>query len=94
MTDEKNNTIAITPKIPVPKIEDRNLSQQLQSIFPEVDETIAKESESFKEKLEDLDRMIEKVSNIDDNQEEQKIFEFEFFPGGFNQKFDLFVRDF
>ena len=65
MTDEKNNTNAITPKRPVPKIEKRNLSEQLQSIFPDVDETITKESETFKEKIEDLDRIIEKVSNTD-----------------------------
>ena len=86
MTDEKNNTIAITPKRPVPKIEERNLSEQLQSIFPDVDETITKESETFKGKIEDLDRIIAKVSNIDDDQDEQKIFEFGFFNGGFNQK--------
>ena len=36
MTDEKNNTNAITPKRPLPKIEERNLSEQLQSIFPDV----------------------------------------------------------
>ena len=86
ITDEKNNTIAITPKRPVPKIEERNLSEQLQSIFPDVDETITKESETFKGKIEDLDRIIAKVSNIDDDQDEQKIFEFGFFNGGFNQK--------
>ena len=94
ITDEKNNTIAITPKRPVPKIEERNLSEQLQSIFPDVDETITKESVTFKKKFEDLDRIIEKVSNIDDDQDEQKIFEFEFSTGGFSQKFDSFVRNF
>ena len=81
MTDEKNNTIAITPKRPVPKIEERHLSEQLQSIFPDVEETTTKESETFKEKIEDLDRIIEKISNIEDDQDEQKIFEFEFFTG-------------
>ena len=91
ITDEKNNTIAITPKRPVPKIEERHLSEQLQSIFPDVEETTTKESETFKEKIEDLDRIIEKISNIEDDQDEQKIFEFEFFTGGFNQKFDSFV---
>ena len=50
MTDEKNNTIAITPKRPVPKIEERNLSEQLQSIFPDVDETVTKESVTLKKK--------------------------------------------
>ena len=38
---------AITPKRPVPKIEERNLSEQLQSIFPDVDETVTKESVTF-----------------------------------------------
>ena len=94
VTDKKNNTIAITPKRPLPKIEERNLSQQLQSIFPDVNETIKEESETFKEKIEDLDEIINKVSNIDDDQDEQKIFEFEFFTGGTNQKFDSFVLKF
>ena len=63
MTDEKNNTIVITPKRPVPKIQERNLSEQLQSIFPDVDEIITKESETFREKIEDLDTIIEKVTD-------------------------------
>ena len=62
ITDKKNNTIAITPKRPVPKIEGTNLSKQLQSIFPDVDQTIKRESETFKEKIDDLDKIIEKVS--------------------------------
>ena len=89
---KKNNTIAITPKRPVPKIEGTNFSEQLQSIFPDADQTIKQELETFKEKFDDLDKIIEKVSNIDDDQDKQKIFEFEFFTGGFNQKFDSFVR--
>ena len=91
---KKRNTIAITPKRQVPKIEERNLSQQLQSIFPDVNKTIKEESETFKEKTEDLDEIINKVSNIDDDQDKQKIFEFEFFTGGKNKKFDSFVRKF
>ena len=59
VTDEKNNTAAITLKRPVPKIEEKNLSEQLQSIFPDVNETITKESETFKEK--NLDEIINKV---------------------------------
>ena len=70
------------------------MSQQLQSIFPDVNEIIKEESETFKEKIEDLDEMINKVSNIDNDQDEQKIFEFEFFTGGTNQKFESFVRKF
>ena len=55
-------------------------------------EIIKEESETFKEKIEDLDEIINKVSNIDNDQDEQKIFEFEFFTGGANQKFDSFVQ--
>ena len=44
--------------------------------------------------MENLDEIINKVSNIDNDQDEQKISEFEFFTGGTNQKFDLFVRKF
>ena len=68
------------------------MSEQLQSIFPDADQTIKQELETFKEKFDDLDKITEKVSNIDDDQDKQKIFEFEFFTGGFNQKFDSFVR--
>ena len=91
ITDEKNNTIATTPKRPVLKIEETNLSEQLQSIFPDINQTIKQESETFKEKIDDLDKIIEKVSNISDDQDEQKIFEFAFFTGGYNHKFNSFV---
>ena len=60
---KKNNIIAMTLKRSVPKIEERNLSEQLQSIFPDVDEIITKESETFREKIEDLDTIIEKVTD-------------------------------
>ena len=63
-------------------------------MFPDVDETITKESETFKKKIEDLDTIIEKVSNLDNDLDKQKISAFEFFTGGFNLKFDSFVRKF
>ena len=93
ITNEKNNTTVITPKKPLPKIKERNLSQQLQSIFPDVNKTIKEESETF-QKIEDLDEIINKVSNIDNDQQEQKIFKVEFFTGGTNQNFDSFVQKF
>ena len=92
MIHEKNNTIAITPKRPAPKIKATNLSEGLQSVFSDVDQTIKKESETFKERIEDLDEIIEKVSKISDDEDERKISEFEFFTGGFNQKFDSFTH--
>ena len=56
ITDEKNNTISITPKKPaLPPIAQRQLPQQLQKIFPDVDSTIEKTSEIFKERTEDID---------------------------------------
>ena len=68
------------------------MSEQLQSIFPDADQTIKQELETFKEKIDDLDKIIEKVGNIDDDQDEQQIFEFEFFTGRFNQKSHSFVH--
>ena len=83
------------PKKPLPKIEEKKLSQQLQSISADVNEIIKEESKTFKEKIEDLDEITNKVSNIIDNdQDEQKIFEFEFLTKGTNQKFDSFVQKF
>ena len=49
ITDEKNNAISITPKKPVLPIGQRQLPQQLQNIFPDVDSTNEKTSETFKE---------------------------------------------
>ena len=92
MINEKNNPIAITPKRPVPKIEATNLSEGLQSVFSDVDQTIKEESETYKERIKDLDEIIEKVSKISDDEDGQKLFEFEFFTGGFNQKFDSFAH--
>ena len=48
---KKNNAIAITPKRPLPKIEEKKISQQLQSIFPDINEIIKEESDTFKEKI-------------------------------------------
>ena len=92
MINEQNNTTAITPTRPIPKIKAINLSEGLQSVFSDVDQTIQKESETFKERIEDLDEIIEKVSKISDDEDEQKIFEFEFFTDGFNQKCDSFAH--
>ena len=51
MTDEKNDTISITPKKTVlEQIGQRQLSEQLQGNFPDVDEAIKKESETFKKR--------------------------------------------
>ena len=96
MTDEKNNTIFITPKKPVLEpIGQRQLSEQLQGIFPDVDETIKKASETFKERSQDIDKITDKLSKPNDNDENDQVtFEFKFFTGGVNHKFYSFVKSF
>ena len=92
ITDEKNNTISITPKNPVlPPIGQRQLSQQLQKFFPDVDSTIEEKSDTFKERNEDIDELIKKISSTE---ESEVTFEFEFFTGGINSEFNYFVKRF
>ena len=60
--NESNNTISLTPKKPpIEPIGQKQLSKQLQKFFPDVDETIQKESETFKERTRDLDEIIKKT---------------------------------
>ena len=71
----------------------RQLSEQLQGIFPDVDETIRKESKTFKEKSQDLDGIIGRLSRPNDSDKNDQVtFEFEFFTGGVNSKLDSFVK--
>ena len=57
ITNEKNNTISITPKKPVlPPIGQKQLSTELQKIFPDVDKTIQETAETFKE----IDEIVKK----------------------------------
>ena len=51
ITDEKNNTIVIMSKRPLTKIEEKYLSKQLQSIFPDVNEIIKEDLKPLKKKL-------------------------------------------
>ena len=63
MTDEKNNTISITPRKTVfEPIGQRQLSEQLQGICPSVNETIKKVSENFKERSQEIDEIIDNLS--------------------------------
>ena len=96
MADNSSNSISITPKRSnLEPIGQKQLSEQLQQIFPDVDQTIQKESETFKERTRDLDEAIEKLSKSKDTESfDQVTFEFEFFTGGQNSKFDSFVKKF
>ena len=91
--DDKSNTIEITPKKPDPNINETNLSKQLQEIFPNVNEVIKEDSNDFKEKIDDLNEILDKIGKGEDG-DDQKLFEFEFFTGGKNQKFDKYIRHF
>ena len=91
-TDEKNNTISITPKKPVLlPIGQRQLSQQLQKNFPDVDSTIKEKADTFKERNENIDELVKKISSTE---ESEVTFEFEFFTGGINSEFNYFVKRF
>ena len=96
MADKSNNSISLTIKRSnLEPIEEKQLSEQLQQIFPDVDQTIKKKSENFKEKTRDLDKAIEKLSKSKDTESfDQVTFDFEFFTGGQNSKFDSFVQKF
>ena len=94
IADDSNNSISITSKRSnLEPIGQKQLSEQLQQIFPDVDQ---KESETFKERTNDLDEVIEKLSRLkeDNGSSDQVTFESEFLTGGQNSKFDSFVKRF
>ena len=92
ITHEKNNTISITPKkAPLSPIGQKQLSQELNKIFPDVDDTIKEKADTFKERNLDIDELVEKVGRAEKS---EAAFEFEFFAGGENSKFNSFVKRF
>ena len=92
ITDQENNIISITPKkIPLPPIGQKQLSKQLNKIFPDVDDMIKERVDTFKECNSNIDELVEKVGLTE---ESEATFEFEFFSGGQNHKFNSFVKAF
>ena len=90
VVDEKNNTITITPKkAPLSPIGQKQLSQELNKIFPDVDNTIKEKADTFR--IIDIDELVEKVGR---DEKCKATFESEFFSGGKNSKFDSFVKKF
>ena len=64
MADDSNNSISITPRRSnLEPIGQKQLPEQLQQIFPDVDQTIQKESETFKERTNDLDKQLKNLVN-------------------------------
>ena len=92
VVDEKNNTIKITPKkAPLPPTQQKKLCQELNKIFPDVDNAIKDKADTFKERTLDIDELVEKVGR---DEKSGATFGFEFFSGGKNSKFDSFVKKF
>ena len=67
------------------------MSKQLNKIFPDVDDTINERPDTFKEHNSDIDELVEKVGRTE---ESESTFEFEFFSGRENFKFNSFVKAF
>ena len=79
----------------MPPIGQKQLSEQLEQFFPDVDQTIQQQSKTFKERTENAEELIDAFTKSDDSDaDEQKIFEFEFFTGGVNQRFNSFIQKF
>ena len=92
ITYEKNNTISIKPKKAVlPPIGQKQLSQELNKTFPDVDDTIKERADTFKERNLDIDELIKKVGRTEKS---EATFEFGFSTGGENSKFNSFVKRF
>ena len=92
LVDEKNNTIEITPKkINLPPIGQKQLSKELNKLFPDVDATIKEKENTFKERTENITDLVERVG---ENEKSHLTFQFEFFQGGENSKFDAFMNRF
>ena len=81
ISDDKSNTMEIIPKKAASNINEKNLSKKLQQIFPNVNEVIKEDSNDFKEKIDDLNEILDKKGKDEDG-DDQKLFEFEFFIGG------------
>ena len=92
LVDERDNTIEITPKkIDLPPIGQKQLSKELNQLFPDVDATIKEKEDSFKERTENIVDLIERVG---ENEKSQLTFQFEFFQDGENVKFDSIMNNF
>ena len=93
LVDTKNKTIEITPKkIDLPPIGQKQLSKELNQLFPDVDVAIKEKQETFKERTENIEELVQKVGENDKNS--SVTFQFEFFQGGENAKFDSFMKNF
>ena len=82
---EDGKTIEITPK--TQEIEEKNLSEQLQQLFPDVEKINKEKEKEFNIETENLTEILSKIGKS-----AVVPFEFEFFSGGKNEKFAEIVR--
>ena len=75
----------------LPPTGQKQLSQELSKIFPDVEDTIKERADTFKERNLDIDELVEKVGRTEKS---EATFEFEFFNGGENSKFNSFIKRF
>ena len=61
----------------------------MSKISPHVNDIIKEKADTFKEQTLDIDELVEKVGR---DEKSEATFEFEFFSGGKNSKFDSFVK--
>ena len=66
-------------KASLPPIGQKQLSQELNKIFPDVDNTIKRKPDTFKERTLDIDELVEKVGR---DEKSEATFECEFFSCG------------
>ena len=78
-------TIEITPK--TKEIEEKNLSEQLKKLFPDIDKKVNEKEKDFKLDIENLTQVLSEIGKS-----EIVPFEFEFFQGGHNEKFSEIIR--
>ena len=85
---KKKKKTQITPQKEITNINETNLSEQLTKLFPKLDEVTneKKEDKKYEEEIENITEILSKIDS-------KKVpFEFEFFSGGKNKKFDKVMR--
>ena len=73
MVDDRKNTIEVTPKKPEADIEEKNLSQSLAELFPDINEFLEEDN-----KNEGNQDVIENLEEILSNIDQQMPFEIDF----------------
>ena len=94
ITDSKKNKIQIIPKkIESDDIDDVNFSKRLSKLFPEINQVTKEKVDDEKSEL-DIENVFNKLKKFCPKLAMKNPFEFEFFTGGENKKFDDTMRSY